>query len=237
MCVPINLNAAPPPYTGDIASAGSHVRHHHLGHSVVCPYCGLRFYNAVGWKVHMLSKHAGMPLYGSEVGPMVHPVHIPPAPVAVPAVDVDPEDTLPHIPDVADNEEDEAPTKTTEVSASGPASSVVDPPAKGIDSYSIKDIQYHMQFLPSDLHRYEYFCGGSWMGRYRKDDSQTDLFAAKLVAQTADEEALDPPQDKDEEPLVCKRRKHDMHLFHQEHYGKIWRPDDDDDADGSSSTV
>ena len=231
---PYESECSTPPYTGDIASAGSHVRRHHLGHSVVCPYCGLCFYNAAGWKVHMLSKHAGMPLYGSEVSPMVHPVHIPPVSVAVPAVDVDPEDTLPHVPDVADNEEDEAPT---EVSASGPTSSAVNPPAKGIDSYSIKDIQYRMQFLPSDLRRYEYFGGGSWLGCYRKDDSQTDLFAAKLVAQTADEEALNPPQDEDEEHLVCKRRKHDMHLFHQEHYGKIWHPDDDADADGGTSTV
>ena len=92
---------------------------------------------------------------------MVHPVHIPPAPVAVPAIDVDPEDTLPHVPDVADEEEDEAPTERTEVSASGPTSSAVNPPAKGIDSYSIKDIQYRMQFFPSDLHHHEYFGGGS----------------------------------------------------------------------------
>ena len=231
---PYEFECSTPPYTGDIASAGSHVRCHHLGHSVVCPYCGLRFYNASGWKVHMLSKHAGMPLYGSEVGPMVHPVHIPPVPITVSAVDVDPEDTLPHVPDAADDEEDEVPTEKTEVPVPKSTSSADDPPVKGIDSYSIKDIQYRMQFLPSDLRCYEYFGGGSSMGRYRKDDSQTELFAAELVAQTADKEALHPPQDEDEEPLVCKRRKHDMHLFHQEHYGKIWRPNDDE---GDTLTV
>ena len=75
MC-PYEVDCSTPPYSGDIASTGSHVRRHHLGHSCVCPYCGLRFYNAAGWRDHMTSKHTGMPLYRSEVGPMVHPTSI-----------------------------------------------------------------------------------------------------------------------------------------------------------------
>ena len=38
-----------PPYVGDLPSAASHVRKHHLGHSITCPYCGARYYNASGW--------------------------------------------------------------------------------------------------------------------------------------------------------------------------------------------
>ena len=71
------------------------------------------------------------------------------------------------------------------------------------------------------------------MGCYHKDDSKTQSFAAELVAQTADSEALEPAEDEDEEPLIRKKRKHEMHLFRQEHYGKIWRPDDDPDGDTS----
>ena len=99
MC-PYEADCSTPSYSGNIASTGSHVQRHHLGHSCVCPYCRLRFYNAAGWRDHMTSKHTGMPLYGSEMGPMVLPMSIPvaaageslpttvtvpiPAPVSVP---------------------------------------------------------------------------------------------------------------------------------------------------------
>ena len=199
----------------------------------------------------MMSKHIGMPLYGSEVGPMVHPVHISvgatgesvpvtraaPLPVSVP--EPDPVDTLPYVPDVEQDEGDEvrAPTRTETAAEPTPVAepSPADPPAQGIDSYSIKDIRHLMQFLPSDLRQFSYFGGGSWMGCYRKDNSKTQSFAAKLVTQTADSEALAPAEDEDEEPLICKKRKHDMHLFRQEHHGKIWCPNDD--PDGGTSTV
>ena len=199
----------------------------------------------------MLSKHTGMPMYGSQVGPMVHPVSIPvgrtgeskiitgAVPLAVTVPEPDPVDTLPYVPDAADDEDEEAKASTEVEATTDPTETTTAPtteseptptalPAQGIDSYSIKDMQYLMQFLPSDLRQYSYYGGGSWMGRIRKDDSKTVLSAAELVSQTADLEALEPKQEEDEEPLVRKKCKHEVHLFHQEHYGKIWRPDDDD---------
>ena len=65
----------------------------------------------------MTSKHTGMPLYGSEVGPMSIPVAaageslpttvtVPiPAPTSVP--EPDPIDTLPYVPDAEEEEEGE----------------------------------------------------------------------------------------------------------------------------------
>ena len=106
MC-PYDTECSTLPYSGNIASAGSHVRHHHLGHSCVCPYCGLRFYNAAGWRDHMTSKHAGMPLYGSDVTPKIYPVSTSMAaagespstmvtiPIPAPVFEPDPVDTLP----------------------------------------------------------------------------------------------------------------------------------------------
>ena len=115
----------------------------------------------------MMSKHTGMPLYGSEVGPMVHPVPIPvgatgesipvtgAAPLRVLVPEPDPVDTLPYVPDVEQDEGDEvqAPTKTETAAEPTPVAelSSADPPAQGIDFYSIKDIRQLMQFLPSDL--------------------------------------------------------------------------------------
>ena len=58
MC-PFGDQCSSPPYVSDIASTGSHVRHHHLGHCIHCPYDGSRFYNGTGWRDHMSSKHEG----------------------------------------------------------------------------------------------------------------------------------------------------------------------------------
>ena len=57
-----------PPYSGDIASAGSHIRRHHLGHCIQCPYDGTRFYNGAGWRDHMCTKHPDAPWYRSQLG-------------------------------------------------------------------------------------------------------------------------------------------------------------------------
>ena len=65
---PYEDRCGPPPYSGDIASAGSHVRRHHLGHCIQCRYDGSRFYNGAGWRDHMLAKHAKAPWYRSELG-------------------------------------------------------------------------------------------------------------------------------------------------------------------------
>ena len=198
----------------------------------------------------MTSKHTGMPLYGSEVGPMNIPVAaageslpttvtVPiPAPASVPKSD--PVDTLPYVPDAEEEEEGEVLTSETTDTAtappSEPGSSQPDPPAQGIDSYSIKDICHLMQFSPLDLRQFSYFGGGSWLGRYRKNDSQTMFFAADIVADPAKLEAEKPEEG--EEPLVKKRHKHEMYIYPQEHHGKIWRPvNPDNDLDGGASMV
>ena len=254
MC-PYEADCSTPPYSGDIASTGSHVRRHHLGHSCVCPYCGLRFYNAADWRDHMTSKHTGMPLYGSEVCPLVPPMGNPvpaageslpttiaiPVPVSTSTPEPDPLDTLPYVPDMEEEEEEsEIPTSETTVTTTAPSSNLpssqADPPASGIDSYSLKDIHRLMEFPPSDLRQFSYFGSGSWLGRHRKGDSQTMLFAADIVADPAELKAEKP--EKGEEPLRKKRRKHEMHVYPEEHYGKFWHPTHpDDDPDRGASTA
>ena len=48
MC-PFGDQCSSPPYASDITSTGSHVRRHHLGHCIQCPYDGSCFYNGTGW--------------------------------------------------------------------------------------------------------------------------------------------------------------------------------------------
>ena len=67
MC-PFGDQCSSPPYVSDIASTGSHVHHHHLGHCIQCPYDGNQFYNGTGWCDHMSSKHEGAPWYRSQLG-------------------------------------------------------------------------------------------------------------------------------------------------------------------------
>ena len=74
------------------------------------------------------------------------------------------------------------------------------------------------------------------MGRLRKDDSQTMLFAAGMVADPATLEVDEPEEG--EEPLAKKKHKHEVHIFPKEHHGKIWRPAKPDDGpDRGASTV
>ena len=254
-----------PPYTGDIASAGSHVRRHHLGHSLVCPYCGLRFYNGSGWKDHMMSKHTGMPMYGNQVGPMVHPVSVPvggtgesmvvtgAVPLAAAISEPDPVDTLPYVPDADDEEEGEAtappatetttdPTETATATGSEPLEAKdVEVAFKetdtGIGRYTLKELRRMFEnFLPSDLRKYEYYGGGSWMGRRVRATypPMVSLFTALASQGTEKLEDLEPEEG--EEPLRRKKRKHQIHSFQ---FGpsshKIWRPDQD--PDGGASTA
>ena len=67
MC-PYGDRCSNPPYSLDIASTCSHVRRHHLGHCIQCPYDGSRFYNGAGWRDHMAAKHANAPWYHSQLG-------------------------------------------------------------------------------------------------------------------------------------------------------------------------
>ena len=73
------------------------------------------------------------------------------------------------------------------------------------------------------------------MGRLRKDDSQTMLFAAGMVMDPATLEVDEPEEG--EEPLAKKKRKHEVHIFPKEHHGKIWhsaKPDDGPDRGAST---
>ena len=67
MC-PSGDQCSSPPYVSDIASTGSHVHRHHLGHCIKCPYDGSQFYNGTGWWDHMSSKHEGALWYHSQLG-------------------------------------------------------------------------------------------------------------------------------------------------------------------------
>ena len=67
MC-PFGDQCSSPPYASDIASTGSHIHRHHLGHCIRCPYDSSHFYNGTGWWDHMASKHEGAPWYHSQLG-------------------------------------------------------------------------------------------------------------------------------------------------------------------------
>ena len=66
-------------------------------------------------------------------------------------LDDDVKDTLTHVADAAEEEEEEITFKETDT---------------GIGRYTLKELRKMFEnFLPSDLRKYEYFGGGSWMGR------------------------------------------------------------------------
>ena len=234
---PYEDRCGPPPYSGDIASAGSHVRRHHLGHCIQYPYDGSRFYNGAGWRDHMVAKHAEAPWYRSELGidcdmpeelfrvkssdPLNQGASVPVSAPSVPDDDV--EDTLTHVADAADDEvalKEETPKETD----------------TGIGRYTLKELRKMFEnFLPSDLRKYEYFGGGSWMGRRVRADyaSIPPLFAALATAGIEPPEEIEPEEG--EEPLRPKKRKHQMHCYELEHSHKIWCPDQD--PDGGTSTA
>ena len=228
---PYEDRCGPPPYSGDIASAGSHVRRHHLGHCIQCPYDGNRFYNGAGWRDHMMAKHPKAPWYRSELGidcdipeelfrlkasdPLNQGASVSASAPSVPDDDV--KDTLTHVADAAEEEEEEVAFKETDT---------------GIGRYTLKELRKMFEnFLPSDLRKYEYFGGGSWMGRRVRADypAIVSLFTA-LASQDTDKLEDLTPEDR-EEPLRRKKRKHEVHSYElgpRSH--KIWRPDQDPDG-------
>ena len=145
------------PYSGDIASATSHVHKHHLGHCVVCPYCGARYYNSNGWRDHMGAKHAQMPWYGTQVSSLAKvwsegfpssattsevTITVPP-PTSTDVVEDVPEEAT----DIITEEGDGSPEETEET-AQDPPTGV---PVSGIDRFTIEELRGFMEFLPSDL--------------------------------------------------------------------------------------
>ena len=175
---PFRDQCSSPPYSGDIASMGSHVHRHHLGHCIQCPYDGNCFYNGTAWQDHMSSKHEGAPWYHSQLGidsqlpttffkatnpsstvtAMEEPVETT-VPVPDPFVsDVPEADTLEFIPDI----EEELPNDPV----AGP-----EPPSTNqgidIDSLTVANLKEITRFPPSDLRQYHYFGGGHWLGHHQ----------------------------------------------------------------------
>ena len=244
---PFGDQCSSPPYSSDIASTGSHVRRHHLGHCIQCPYDGNRFYNGTGWRDHMSSKHEGAPWYCSQLGidnklpstlfkatnlsSTVTTVEEPVAtmvPVPDPFVsDVPETDTLDFVLDIEEELPDDPATEP-------------EPPSTrqgiDIDSLTVADLKEITRFPPSDLRQYHYFGGGAWLGRHRRDDSKTRFFAAELASEHKG--AGLPLPEEGEDRLLPKKRKHQMHLFVKGHGGKIWKAKDPkDDPDRGASTV
>ena len=199
----------------------------------------------------MSSKHANMPHYRTQVGMMAPPLSLPaPLPgespfellvlIPAPAPDPEPEpiDTLPFIADTEEDEDEPTPAPppvVAEVTVQDPVSQSMTPkPTSGIDSYTTANMYHIMAYLPSDLRQFSFFGGGRWVGRHRKDDSQTRLLAVETVSETIDPEV--PKPESSEEPLTKKRKKEQVHVYPEEHYGKIWRPSDPgDDPEGGVS--
>ena len=208
--------------------------------------------NGTGWQNHMSSKHEGAPWYhsqlgidsklpstffkatttapvpGSTVSTVGDPGNIQSTdpseatiPVSVP--DVAEVDTLEHVPDAGDELLDDPDVEPEPPSA-----------RQGIDieSLTVADLKEITRFLPSDLQQYHYFGGGHWLGHHQQDDSKTHFFAAETKGTDL------PVPEEGEDRLLCKKRKHQMHLFVKEHGGKIWQvADPKDDPNRGASTV
>ena len=186
----------------------------------------------------MAAKHANAPWYRSELGidcdmpeelfrvkssdPLSEGASIPASAPTVPDDDI--EETLTHVPDEAEDEEivptEEIPKETD----------------TGIGHYTLKELRKMFEnFLPSDLRKYEYFGGGSWMGRRIQADyaSILPLFTALATEGIKKPKEIEPEEG--EEPLCPKKRKHQMHSYELGHSYKIWRSDDDPEGGTSTS--
>ena len=136
-----------PPYVSDLPSTASHVRKHHLGHCIACPYCGARYYNANGWCDHMGAKHVGLPWYRTQVNPLI-PVcpAFPPDPATGETVISVPPSTI--VEPSTDETVSEPKGKDKEETNKDPPTRVQ---VSGIDRFSIEDMRWFMHFPPSDL--------------------------------------------------------------------------------------
>ena len=258
MC-PFGDQCSSPPYVSDIASMGSHVHRHHLGHCIQCPYDGNRFYNGTRWHDHMSSNHEGAPWYCSQLGidcklpstlfkvttiaaasssavstksTPASTQSINPSDAAIP-VSVPLTLDLPET-DTLEHVPDAEDESTNEPNIEPESSST----RQGIDieSLTVADLKEITRFLPSDLRQYHYFGGGRWLGRHQRDDSKTRFFAAELASENKGASLPDPEEGEDR--LLRKKRKHQMHLFVKEHGGKIWWAEDPkDDPNGGASMV
>ena len=219
-----------PPYVGDLPSAASHVRKHHLGHSIVCPYCGARYYNANGWRDHMGAKHARLPWYGGQLNPStpVGPAFPPEPSVAEVPTDV----PLPSSTDIDPTAPDPEDEDKEEIDPDPPTGI----PVSGIDKFSTQEIRWFMTFPPSDLRQWNYSIGGSCMGRYKRDDSQMKLFAVELASQDVQPKTEAPKEEEEEEETIPSSQSQTSHpkrrykFYEEGHYTKHWKGDPEDGA-------
>ena len=231
-----------PPYTGDIAGCGSHVRRVHLGHCVSCPYCpDKKYYNADGWRRHMNQKHNKVPWYSSGVhDPPASATEAKPDPV-LPEVSVsvceesEPlEETLPHVeapPD--DNDDALLDDEPTESTPSWPPTPTTE------------TIKHQLEWLPSDTRNYDYSVHSTHhpaapeiVCRYRRFDTpdEAQQVAQAIVASTTpDCPNPDPP----EGPMKRKRCKMEFSVQTEPTRSFKWQPhrkeDPDDDAPTSTA--
>ena len=226
-----------PPYTGDIAGCGSHIRRVHLGRCVSCPYCPDRkYYNTDGWRRHMKDKHNKVPWYSGELQQPVEPAPSssssadPQVSISIVKDEDAPVDTLPHE-EAADNDI--------------PPDDNSDPPEVCPPTPSTEEIQEQMEFLPSDTRDYDY-CTHSTshpaapviISRYRRFDTpDTSQEAAQALVSSTLADVPDP--EPGEAPFQHKRRKMDPSLQLEATRSLHWRPsprrDPDDDVPPSTA--
>ena len=142
----------------------------------------------------MAAKHTNAPWYRSQLGidcelpeelfrakavqssdpPSTEGASIPASAPAIPDDDV--EETLSHVDDATD--EDFIETDT------------------GIGRYTLPELRKMFQFLPSDLRKYEYFGGWSWIDRRVRAgySSIPPLFAAVATAGIKEPEEVEPEE-------------------------------------------
>ena len=228
-----------PPYTGDIAGCGSHVRRVHLGRCVSCPYCPDRkYYNADGWRRHMKAKHSKVPWYSGEL-------QLPTGSVPTPSSDADPAASQVSVSVVKDEEApvDTLPYEEAADDDSSPQEHV-DPPPVRPPTPSFEEIRERMEFLPSDTRDYDYCTHSTGhpaapviVSRYRRFDTpdSSQEAAQALVSSTLSEV---PESEPGEVPPQRKRRKEDPSLQLEATRFVHWKPspkrDPDDDAPPST---
>ena len=159
----------------------------------------------------MGAKHARLPWYGAQVNPLSPvcpafppdaapgkaPIPVPPPPSTVVETSAD---TVGPDPEGRDEEKTD-PDPPTGV------------PISGIDRFSIQELGRFMRFPPSNLRQWNFSIGGSWMSRYKRDDSQTKLLAEGLVAQDVKHEAVTevPEEEEEEEETIPSSQSQPSH--------------------------
>ena len=228
-----------PPYTGDIAGCGSHVRRVHLGRCVSCPYCPDRkYYNADGWRRHMKDKHNKVPWYSGEL-------QLPVGPVPTSSSSADP--VSPQV-SVSIVKDEDAPADTLPYEETAdddtPPDDQSDPPKVRPPTPSTEEIREQMEFLPSDTRGYDYCTHSTGhpaapviISRYRRFDTpDTSQEAAQALISSTPSEVPEP--EPGEVPFQRKRRKVDPSLQLEATRSLHWKPspkrDPDDDVPPST---